>query len=165
MPVTEGLTVKGGYITTIVLQSEILDSTESIRGIDIKKRHCYFEDEQTKDSMFQTYSQKKCLFECLWKQALDYCGCIPWKYPRPDKEDGLVCNIYGNVCWQEMFESGKAIINCSCPPDCSKTSYTYFTNIQELKAADCVSKTSYFQCQFKNHKTCHFCRLTERMIQ
>ncbi len=126
-------------LLSIVIHAEKLKSTDATRDIEIEKRNCYFNDEQDELKMFNQFSQKGCMFECLWQQALDRCGCVPWKYPRPDGISVNTCNPAGNYCWQFVLENGERLLNCSCPYDCIKTSYPYFTNQQELKATDCVS--------------------------
>ena len=88
-----------------------------------------------KDSMFQMYSQKSCIFECSLKFAIDSVGCLPWDFPIPTNMNGseiLVChssiefrNAEDNKLIQffEAMKNQTILRTCSCLPDCETTEY------------------------------------------
>jgi hypothetical protein len=125
-----------------VISPQFLFSTDEVKNLATKDRSCRF-DHEHKDyssTMFTIYNHKSCLFECVYNQALDNCGCVPWKYPSVGTSKSI-CDSYGNMCWDTMFLDGNVLQNCtSCHYDCTKITYPFFTNKQELKAEDCVSK-------------------------
>ena len=43
---------------------------------------------QDANSLFKSYNEKSCQFECRLKFAVRRVGCIPWDYPVP-RDDGF----------------------------------------------------------------------------
>ena len=78
------------------------------------------------------YSHSGCLFECLWGQAKDSCGCIPWKYPQLEDET-QICDFVGNLCFKTILEEGARILSCNCLADCHKISYEFYIVKEPLK--------------------------------
>jgi hypothetical protein len=123
-----------------VISPQFLRSTDAVKNLGTDYRSCRFDDEQDDDitTMFTKYNHNSCWFECIWNQALGGCGCVPWKYPSVGTSKSI-CDSYGNICWNTMFLDGNVLENCSCSYDCTKITYPFFSNKQELKAEDCVS--------------------------
>ncbi len=46
-------------------------------------------------------SHSGCIFECLWRQAVEFCNCHSWKFPTYANESDL-CDHSGNVCFDEI---------------------------------------------------------------
>ena len=117
----------------------MLDSTDEVRSLLKKERNCKFSDETEDSELFNIYSHSGCLFECLWRQAQEQCGCIPWKYPHLGNESAI-CDFGGNVCFKEVLEDGPRVLNCTCLMDCSKISYDFYIVKEQLKAdVECTS--------------------------
>ena len=117
---------------SIVVTPRVLDSSDDVRSLLINERHCKFSDETDDSSLFQIYSHNGCLFECLWRQAQEACGCIPWKYPQLG-DATQICDFVGNLCFRDIINEGARVLNCNCPVDCSKISYDYYIVKEELK--------------------------------
>jgi hypothetical protein len=110
----------------------VLDSTTEVRSLLTKERNCKFSDETEDSALFSVYSHSGCLFECLWRQAREICGCIPWKYPQL-RDESHICDFVGNTCFKEIIEDNTRLLNCSCLVDCSKISYDFYIVKEEIK--------------------------------
>ena len=72
-------------------------------------RECKFSDEvDSRDSLFKTYSQSSCEFECKVEQARKECQCTPWNVPTPSRlTNPSICDLYGNFCFGEVMLDAK----------------------------------------------------------
>ena len=128
---------------SIVVTPRVLDSTEEVRSLLKRERNCKFSDETDDSALFNINSHSGCLFECLWRQAKDECGCIPWKYPQLENES-MICDYNGNDCFKKILEEGTRVLNCTCLVDCSKISYDYYIVKEQLKTdVECYEISQY----------------------
>ena len=87
-------------------------------------RHCKFSVEVTaQDSIFKTYSQESCEFECQIKKSREICQCTPWNIPTATHpmENPVICDLYGNYCFNVQMRNADLIVNCieQCPSGCN----------------------------------------------
>ena len=130
------------FILSLVVTPQILESSDEIVDLPVERRSCKFITEPNTLGMFKTYAHKSCIFECMYKNAKDWCGCVPWSYPTFGNGSNL-CDIYGNLCFAYQMTNGTHLTTCDCQNECNKISYTYFTNLQELKPSDCVRNCAF----------------------
>ena len=88
----------------------------------ISSRNCKFPEEvNNEDSLFKTYSQSSCEYECRVEQARNECHCTPWNVPTPPRlTNPAICDIYGNHCFGQIMINATVIKYCTqiCLPDC-----------------------------------------------
>jgi hypothetical protein len=116
---------QGQQVSLRIKQTEYV-ATAQFKAQDVVTRKCRFSDENpgghnifgilsrmcihsfilfsVKDSIFLTYSQKSCRFECALKDAIDAVGCLPWDYPIPIK-NGVPIDV--EVCLSHAQEYNK----------------------------------------------------------
>ena len=92
-------------------------------------RHCKFSGEVTaQDSIFKTYSQESCEFECQIKKSREICQCTPWNIPTATHpmENPVICDLYGNYCFNIQMRNADLIVNCieQCPSSCNDVQFT-----------------------------------------
>ena len=73
-------------------------------------------------SIFKSYSFKRCKFECSYFAALEATGCIPWNIYHLDND------YRSPVCtgkWTTLFMSVMAnnSVDCDCLPNCDEVQY------------------------------------------
>ena len=62
------------------------------------------------ESMFNTYTQKSCLFECALKKAMLDDNCIPWDYPFPPNANTPP------ICTMSSHDNGRWLVNFHMVP-------------------------------------------------
>ena len=102
-----GINIYPGQEVQIELVVEDHIVSDSFLELDLETRKCRTERELSDDeSLFVTYTQKSCEFECSLRFAKEECGCIGWNYPRSDlDEDAYNATCYGKSarCFQKMM--------------------------------------------------------------
>ena len=86
----KGLALSGGSSAYIAVDARATISTESVRGMAIKRRNCIKSDEDKQDMLdagitlevFANYSRPACITECRAREIFDKCGCLPYYYPN-----------------------------------------------------------------------------------
>jgi len=56
-------------LNRLTVTPQVLYSTDEVKHLSVKERGCKFPDEPDENSIFSTYSNKGCLFECLLNGA------------------------------------------------------------------------------------------------
>ena len=87
---------------------------------------------------YKEFTQKRCLFECQLKQAVDICKCVPWNYP-PLSNDPKLCDYLGVWCFNKVMDEPSFQEKCQCPNDCSVNRHT-----NQLKPKRLISHLSNF---------------------
>jgi len=122
----KGFSVNSGAETFISIRSQVTLSTDPVFSMDIRKRRCLMADEDltifpdVKRQMFQYYTRRTCVLECLSTAIMDRCGCLPYFYPdfgevwgahpelgHPDWAD-TTCNETGYLCVSAYAEATKS---------------------------------------------------------
>ncbi len=103
----------------------MITTDEELISIPLEKRNCLFDKEaQGYSTMFKTYSQDGCLFECKLRSIQEDKGCMPWNFPQLDTGDQTkrLCNAPEAYHFMSKFSSVE-LEECSCPTDCNVHSY------------------------------------------
>ena len=120
----EGIRLRPGYVVTIIIKAQMIESSEDVRNINKQDRKCLFHDEAMgKLKMTKFYTQETCLLECKIKEVESICNCVPWSYPS---ENGTkICDYFGHRCfdYQMRFAGGGCMEDC--PTECSEVMYSY----------------------------------------
>ena len=91
-------------------------------------RNCKFSNEMSnKDSLFKTYSQSSCEYECRVEEARNECLCTPWNVPTPPKiTNPVICDLYGNHCFDVTMKDAVVIKNCTemCYSNCEDVRFS-----------------------------------------
>ncbi|XP_017783361.1 PREDICTED: pickpocket protein 28-like [Nicrophorus vespilloides] len=120
-----GFLIPPGDETRVTIEPIIMDATKGIKGIDIKKRQCFFNNERYLQ-FYRLYSERNCKLECQANFTLNLCGCIPYYLPK---------NMSTKICdkkKEECSNRAKYIIEkytkerreCNCLPSCFDINYT-----------------------------------------
>lgn len=118
----------------IIIKPPSIITSENLRGYEIDKRKCFF-DEERQLKFFRYYSQSNCELECYLQFRLDKCGCVDYWMPR--YRETPVCSFnttqYKADCNLDDVELAiqeervRTIINansglgCNCLPSCEKS--------------------------------------------
>jgi hypothetical protein len=125
--------IKPGYETTFNIEPIEVIGTNALHDIKQEARKCKFDDEIEDDSMFKSYSQSSCEYECKIKYAREKCLCTPWNFPTlPFQATPIICDLYGNSCFHSEMNEAHVIQKCAkmCPPDCANVRFSI--NEQEI---------------------------------
>ncbi|KAF5271318.1 hypothetical protein FQA39_LY08116 [Lamprigera yunnana] len=87
--------VAPGLEARIVIQPKIYDASQTIRGIDIARRMCYFTKERDLQ-FYRTYTELNCKLECLANYTLRLCGCVPIYLPKDKSKK--ICSKRQQYC-------------------------------------------------------------------
>lgn len=144
---------------------DCLYSTETVRGMSLRRRDCIRHDEDVAEmkaelnvtmEIFKNYSRPSCLLECRARHLDAHCGCLPYYFPNfgiPWKKN-ISCGIEGLKCLARMktelnalqvedetsfnFTSGA---KCECPNTCTETLYqTELSQIELRKKTKIMEK-------------------------
>ncbi|XP_071455764.1 sodium channel protein Nach-like [Hetaerina americana] len=64
----------------ISVAPSVVESTDAVRGIEVSRRQCLFEEELQLSSA-ETYSYQTCITECRARHLAKLCHCLPFYYP------------------------------------------------------------------------------------
>ena len=123
----EGIKVKTGYETTIMVTPRVLHTTDmAIDKLTFGQRRCRASSEADAAGLqiFKKYSREACVLECSLHLASKKCGCIPWNYPMNDREAAGLCDVFGNYCFYQAMDEAARKHECDCPHDCRSVAYS-----------------------------------------
>ena len=135
-----------GYETTFDIEPIEVVGTANLHKIEQKARKCRFSDEIEDDSMFKSYSQTSCEYECRINKARKKCGCTPWNFPTPPTmSKPTICDLYGSSCFHYKMNEGKIIKSCTrvCPSDCEIIRFSINKEIEPIDVASYCEKSTY----------------------
>ena len=94
------------------------------KGLEELPEEAKFSGEVTaQDSIFKTCSQESCEFECQVKKSREICQCTQWNIPTATHpmENPVICDLYGNYCFNVQMRNADQIVNCieQCPSSCN----------------------------------------------
>lgn len=116
-----------GFEYKILIAPQKIEGEDTLRGMDLERRNCRFEDEVYESRLFNRYSQSGCLLECQLKNALSRCDCLPWNYPHFEVNGQLskLCDYRGHFCVEEILEQPISWRECGCYPLCDTLSFPF----------------------------------------
>ncbi|KAK7582678.1 hypothetical protein V9T40_014123 [Parthenolecanium corni] len=132
--------VPAGQFGRVHVWGDRIHSTDRLRNMNRKKRHCMFSDEAQALGL-PYYLRQNCKTDCYKDHTYKYCNCSPdfmffeanennLKYPPCTVED-LFClrnhnNIFNNMIpnmAHSYFETNESGILCDCKADCIHQMY------------------------------------------
>lgn len=124
----EGIKVKTGYETTIMVTPRVLHTTDMAISMPFEDRQCRASSEADAAGLkiFKKYSREACVLECSLRMSRKKCGCTPWNYPlvlEEEENDGL-CDVFGNYCFHQAMKESTTKPECDCPNDCRTYGYS-----------------------------------------
>ena len=70
-----------GHSTTFLITPKAREIDDSGKALTETERGCRLDEDTEALDIFNVYTRTACLFECMRKQAIGRCGCIPWDDP------------------------------------------------------------------------------------
>jgi hypothetical protein len=116
-----------GHKTIFSVQPMEVVATEALQETPISKRKCRLSHETSgATELLDVYSQPACMFECHLNIARDICRCTPWNMPFPSKQKTpVVCDIYGNYCFNQILSQEQSEETCKCLPECNGIQFSH----------------------------------------
>lgn len=130
------LDIKPGYSTTIHITPSFEVTSSSTKSMPEQERNCRFASESDDSQLFKRYSRVGCLLECQMKKAYQACNCIPWNYPH-FLGNQTICHRYTQECFEDVMNTNMNLDHCSCPYDCSLTTYSFSVTQDIIKPILC----------------------------
>ena len=116
--------LKTGLTVEIKISSQVKNANADIKTFSLQKRMCQYKDENiVTGTLFDTYSQDNCLYDCAIKHISLNFSCIPWDIPFHFVE-GKTQLCPGNHA--KLFKERLNSFNtskCDCLPSCSSIVY------------------------------------------
>lgn len=112
----------------ISVKPNMITTSEVLKGYEINRRMCYFQNERYL-RFFKIYTQQNCELECLTNYTLKKCGCVKFAMPRDAKTK--MCGYRSLLCIyeaeDELFNPYEGTPNeelgCNCLPACTSITY------------------------------------------
>ena len=135
--------VRPGQYNLVAMSALSVDAEDDIKGIDPKKRNCYFPDENPLE-IHKVYSQANCILECSIKYArkevakmgTNFTNCTPWFYPEVDQNLNDICNPWETRSFQDLISSVPSEVCSRCLPDCKNTIYEASVSAAPFRPCD-----------------------------
>ena len=64
-----------------LITPKVTEIDDSGRDLTESQRNCRLNEDSESLDIFNIYTRTACMFECMRKQAIERCGCIPWDDP------------------------------------------------------------------------------------
>ena len=77
--------------------------SENIKNMNIEKRSCRLGNEVTEGSIFKSYTESNCRYECHTKLAFKMCKCAPWDFMHNSGEKE--CDVFGRTCFYQTLKN------------------------------------------------------------
>ena len=111
----KAITLKGGYEYFIEVTPSIRKATNGFRALGVDQRKCLLEMEnKDKSSIFGTYKQSNCHYDCHVRLAKEKCQCIPWDYMHKHNEVEE-CDVFGRTCFDKAMKNPQLESENPCP--------------------------------------------------
>ncbi len=160
LPLLEGIQIKAGYKTSLVVSPQLIRSDEAIMDVPVEKRGCKFFSEGHDLELFKDYGFRSCRFECMYHGAKEACGCIPWSYPQFGN-GSETCDGEGNICFATQMTASTTLQDCHCPSNCMSTMYPFTVNLEKLEDEDC-DKQTLLGTKLRGYNTKYYSRRAKR---
>ena len=134
--------IKAGYKSIIEVEPMEIVASEDLKAVPLAKRKCKFDDEIDGIKLFKTYSQSGCEFEMNIRKGLEKCKCVPWFIPTTLGQNYIMCDNYGNRCF-ELATLGSGSYD-NCLPNCNLAQFSRSLILEKIDPHEvCTSKTSW----------------------
>lgn len=146
----EGIKVKTGYETTIMVTPRVLHTTDLAEKMSYEDRQCRSSSEAHIAGLkiFKKYSREACILECSLRESTKKCGCTPWNYPflLDDNQTANLCDVFGNYCFTQAMREITIKPPCDCPNDCSSFAYSITVSASFLnEKIHCPKRAGFFE--------------------
>ncbi|GJQ80853.1 hypothetical protein Trydic_g14114 [Trypoxylus dichotomus] len=155
-----GFFMRPGVEARIVIKPNKVDSTDTLKHIDIEKRQCFFPEERFLQ-FYRTYTEKNCKLECQANRTLKSCNCVPYFLPK--NRTTRICGKKQDNCVKDIkaiMEKPTMTTECDCLPSCFEISYSksHSSNILSLKTRpkDDIIKNESLEYFVSNMAIFHF---------
>ena len=120
--IQESFKIMPGYQHTFRIIPSQISTTKRFDDMKLADRKCRLKHENDDMKLMKSFSKSGCEFECAIRKASYTCHCLPWSIPRKDFNFKM-CDMLGNVCFRNTFNSLKTYKDCNCMNDCQATTY------------------------------------------
>ena len=142
------LTLEPGHEYIIRVTPYGRKSSENLKALNIEQRYCKLEEEVVESSIFKTYAEGNCKYECKVKLAIEMCKCAPWDFIHGSLMEE--CDVFGRTCFYDAMESITIDYqdHCShCIQGCDYMKYRKeITSKKPIWSEDEGVNEEYFQC-------------------
>jgi hypothetical protein len=111
-----------GYQHTFRVIPSQLSTTVRFDELKLGDRKCKLKNENEGMRLLSRFSKSGCEFECALEKSSDTCSCMPWSVARRDN-NSKTCDMFGNLCFKNAFNSPQTYEGCGCMNDCQATTY------------------------------------------
>ena len=144
---SKGIKLRGGQSYHLKITPQVHTTTQSFNELPLEDRGCKLRTEVSDRSLFNSYSEQGCIFECVLKVGTGNSkpNCTPWDYPLPHgMDDAPLCTSYSDgktffnslKGFETMMEDPEILDNCTheCMPNCEEVTYSYMLDTTYLEA-------------------------------
>ena len=126
-----------GHNNIVAISATTFSSEDSLRLIRPEARSCWYKNEISNLTIFKSFSQSNCYFECFYNKAKEFVknkynttqGCVPWYFPTAEYLP-LFCNPWEAADFLDKMLKGSTKNCLYCLPECSETIYkTHVTTV------------------------------------
>ncbi|KAK9752065.1 Amiloride-sensitive sodium channel [Popillia japonica] len=118
-----GFFMRPGLEARIVIKPQKVESTETLKNIDVSKRQCFFPEERYLQ-FYRSYTEKNCKLECQANRTLRSCNCVPYFLPK--NRTTRICGKKQDNCVKRIkaiMEKPTLRQECNCLPGCYELWY------------------------------------------
>ncbi len=120
--IKESFKIMPGYEHTFRIIPSQISTTKRFDEMKLSDRKCQLKHENNGMKLMLSYSKSGCEFECAIQKASEACHCLPWLMPRK-VVNFKTCDMLGNLCFKNTFNSPEIYGDCNCANDCQTTRY------------------------------------------
>ena len=122
--VNNSFEIMAGFQHDFRIIPSVLSTSSRFDELPLTDRKCRLKIETHDMELLKSYSKSGCEFECAIKKSADTCRCLPWSIPRIANHS-KTCDMLGNRCFKNSFNSPSTYENCSFLNDCQNVMYTF----------------------------------------
>ena len=100
-----------GYSYTFRVLANQMMTSEDLKKMEPNYRKCLFANESVQLNLTQLYSKSSCEYECLLRNAVRQCKCIPWYIPELPLDNLTYCHYQNTDCITSVKTTFRAGIN------------------------------------------------------
>ncbi len=141
----EGIELQPGNYYEISITPTVTTTVESGLKYNPEKRNCLSRSENEGLTVFNSYSQTACIFECQLTKALEVCNCTAWDYPKVSQPANLCTGGEGIKCFEFVMGRPMKPQYCNCHNDCDYVHYDISLNVKNLDDYDDTELENYSQ--------------------
>jgi hypothetical protein len=149
--------IEPGYSYTFSVLANQMISSSVLNKMEPNDRKCHFAYESKLINITKLYSKSSCEYECLIRNTVKDCQCIPWNMPELHTENMTYCEYLNTDCFA-ILNNTFSTVDCNCPSDCEETSFSVIKSNQILEYEYGFCSDERFNTNFPNSIFCGLCR-------